>query len=164
MTKNKKVERTDPGLPQEDQNPDLEKEDFIALLHQSIQHFSGPLPSPKILKEYNEILPNAAERIFKMAEKAQEHYETTEQKLVDFEIKKTSKGQIFAFSIAITGMVGAVICAYLGQATIGSIIGGATLISVVPHFFPGKRKKKENGEQEEALEKIIEKIDSEETK
>ena len=164
MTKSKKIEKANSELPQEDQSSDQEREDVIALLHQSIQHFSGPLPSPKILKEYNVILPDAAERIFKMAEKAQEHYETTEQKLVDFEIKKVSKGQILAFIIAITGMVGAVICAFLGQVTIGSIIGGATLISVVPHFFPGKRKKKQNDEQEKALEKIIEKIEKEESK
>ncbi len=41
-------------------------------------------------------------------------------------------------------MAGAVICAFIGQTAIGSIIGGATLISVIPHFIPGKRKKKDD--------------------
>jgi uncharacterized membrane protein len=108
-----------------------------------------------MLKKYNEILPNAAERVFRMAEKAQDHYEETEKKLIDLEIKKVPKGQNHAFMIAITGIVGAVICAFLGQVTIGSIIGGATLISVVPHFIPGKRKKKEDNDYQLKLEQML---------
>lgn len=34
---------------------------------------SGPLPHPKILKEYNDLVPDAAERILQMAEKSQAH-------------------------------------------------------------------------------------------
>jgi len=41
----------------------------------SVEHveFSGPLPSPDHLEKYNEILPGAADRIIKMAEKEQEN-------------------------------------------------------------------------------------------
>jgi uncharacterized membrane protein len=35
--------------------------------------FSGPLPPPAILAQYNNAVPNAAERILKMAEKEQSH-------------------------------------------------------------------------------------------
>jgi uncharacterized membrane protein len=157
-----KIKNPDVELPEEDQCPELNKKDVIALLHQSIQHHSGPLPSPQILKEYNEILPDAAERIFNMAEKAQVHYETTEQRLVELEIKKVSRGQFLAFIIAITGMAGAVVCAFLGQVTIGSIIGGATLISIVPNFISGKRKKKREADDvEPELESLLEKKESE---
>ena len=37
------------------------------------EHFSGPLPHPRHLIEYDAILPGAAERILTMAEKAQTH-------------------------------------------------------------------------------------------
>ncbi len=97
MAKSKKVESPKTELSNDNQCLDLNDEGASGLLLQSIQHFSGPLPSPEILKEYNEILTDAAERIFKMAEKAQDHYEVTERKIVDLEIKKVSRGQIFAF-------------------------------------------------------------------
>lgn len=156
MVKSKKVENPK-GLSKDNQCLEPNGESTIGLLLQSIQHFSGPLPSPEILKEYNKILPDAAERIFKMAEKAQDHYEITERKIVDLEIKKVSRGQILAFLIAITGIAGAVVCAFLGQIAIGSIIGGATLISIIPHFITGKRKKKDNDHQKD-LEQDLKKI------
>jgi uncharacterized membrane protein len=155
MAKSKEIKNSDTKSLDDNQDQYTEIEKVVSLLHQQIQHFSGPLPSPEMLSKYNEILPNAAERVFRMAEKAQDHYEETEKKLVDLEIKKVPKGQNHAFAIAITGIVGAVICAFLGQVTIGSIIGGATLISVVPHFIPGKRKKKEDNDYQLKLEQML---------
>lgn len=98
-----------------------------------------------------------------MAEKTQDHYQSTREQLVAFEIKKVARGQILAFSIAITGMVGAVVCGFIGQATIGSIIGGATLISVVPHFFPGKRNKKEDDAPQQNQEQALPGTDEKES-
>lgn len=155
MAKSKEIKNSETKSLNDNQDQYTEIEKVVSLLYQQIQHFSGPLPSPEMLKKYNEILPNAAERVFRMAEKAQDHYEETEKKLVDLEIKKVPKGQNHAFMIAITGIVGAVICAFLGQVTIGSIIGGATLISVVPHFIPGKRKKKEDNDYQLKLEQML---------
>ena len=34
---------------------------------------SGPIPSPQILQQYNNIVPGAAERIIRMAEKQSDH-------------------------------------------------------------------------------------------
>ena len=74
-------------------NEECEKIEKVAALILRKYH-AGPLPPPETLKEYNEILPDAAERIFSMAEKEQEHHHTTEIKLVDHEIKKQAKGKI----------------------------------------------------------------------
>ena len=35
--------------------------------------FSGPIPPPQVLKQYEEIIPGAGERILAMAEKEQDH-------------------------------------------------------------------------------------------
>ena len=40
---------------------------------QRVSHYSGPLPQSEELARYNEIIPNAAERILKMAENEQQH-------------------------------------------------------------------------------------------
>jgi uncharacterized membrane protein len=125
-----------------------------ALIHEKFH--AGPLPDPGTLKEYNEILPDAAERVFKMAEKAQEHHHTMEAKLVESEIKKVNKGQNYALIIALVGIAGAIICAFLDQVTIGSIIGGSTLVSLASSFLHEKHKKsKEDGKKQPGSKKIL---------
>jgi uncharacterized membrane protein len=143
-------------------NEECEKIEKVAALILRKYH-AGPLPSPETLKEYNEILPDAAERIFSMAEKEQEHHHTTEIKLVDHEIRKTSKGQNFALVTALTGIVGAVICAFLGQEIIGAVVGGSTLASLVSSFLSAKQKKVE-GKRDDNHEEEIPPIEGEEKK
>ncbi|MGE5343169.1 MAG: DUF2335 domain-containing protein [Candidatus Omnitrophota bacterium] len=142
-----------PNPETSDPNPDIlhiEKEVETFVLNRI--GFSGPLPSPESLREYSTILPDAPDRIFHMAENLQNHYIRTEEKLVDLELKKVPRGQNHAFIIAIIGIIGAVVCAYLKQATIGSIIGGATLISLVPQFIYGERTKKSEKKENELNE------------
>jgi uncharacterized membrane protein len=139
-------------------NEECEKIEKVAAL--ILRKYRGPLPPPESLKEYNEILPDAAERIFSMAEKEQEHHHTTEIKLVDHEIKKTSKGQNFALVTALTGIVGAVICAFLGQVVIGAVVGGSTLASLVSSFLSAKQKK-EKEKNDDIHEKEIPSIEGE---
>jgi len=93
-----------------------------------------------------------------MAEKEQEHHHTTEIKLVDHEIKKTGKGQNFALATALTGIVGAVICAFLDQEIIGAVVGGSTLASLVSSFLSAKQKKKQeknDDNHEEGIPSIV---------
>ena len=54
--------------------PDKKRLELIAVLKRSRVEttFSGPLPTPGDFKKYNEVLPNAADRILSMAEKEQE--------------------------------------------------------------------------------------------
>lgn len=146
--KSKDTTDTEPPVAQgelEVDDEDVEK--IAALVVQKAQIFSGPIPSPEILEGYNQILPDAAERIFKMAEKAQDHQMSIEHKYVDSRVDKIKKGQYFALTLALFGITGAVVCAFLGETTIGAIIGGTTLVSIVPSFIDGVRKKKddENG-------------------
>ena len=98
------------GLKRQDTKFD-DKEDECSEIEQTVAALiyktfhSGPLPAPATLKEYNEILPNAAERIFQMAEKEQNHQHSLGIKLVESEIKKVSKGQDYAIIIALVGIV-----------------------------------------------------------
>jgi uncharacterized membrane protein len=64
----------DTKIPENELNSNTElsddnEEKRVSLLHQEFH--AGPLPSPDTLKKYNDILPDAADRIFKMAEKSQ---------------------------------------------------------------------------------------------
>ncbi len=71
------------------------REQLVQILAAS--QFRGPLPPPEMLAQYNEALPDGADRIVTMAEKQADHRRRVE-----------SRGQIFGFSIAMTAILGGI--------------------------------------------------------
>lgn len=126
-----------------DNKKDCEKQyaELIASFH------SGPLPPPETLKGYNEILPDAVERIFCMAENFQLHAHDMDKLIAKGEALLTSRGQIFALIIASLGIVGAVICAVLNEPIVGSVIGGSSMASIVANFLSVRKEKKEESKR-----------------
>ena len=57
---------------------------------------SGPLPSPEILAGYESILPGAAERILRMAEKSQDNRHEISMVALTETAADTRRGQRFA--------------------------------------------------------------------
>jgi len=80
-----------PNLPQEN------KVQLQALLGQEI--FSGPLPSPDMLKGYREISPDYPERLMKMAE-AHAAADVHKKYKEPFNI---TLGQFFSFALGLSG-------------------------------------------------------------
>ena len=101
-------------------------------------HFSGPLPPPQILEQYNKIIPGSAERIIKMAEQQATHRMALEKT----DSNNSKKGVYFAFIIGVTGITGAVILGLFGQQASAGILGGGTLVSLVGAFIYGTKSKK----------------------
>ena len=111
---------------------ELSKEQRIMLLEQTVQ-YRGTLPPPKMLKEFDMIIPDGAERIMKMAEtEAKERQENN--KLL---LKYNSLGLRFAFIVAISVFVMAFILA-LNRNNVGAgILAGTVLTGVVIAFIKG---------------------------
>ena len=65
---------------------------------------SGPIPPPQVLQQYNSIVPNAAERIIRMAEKQSDHRIDLERKVVDSSVVKSYLGMASATCIALYGL------------------------------------------------------------
>jgi uncharacterized membrane protein len=103
------------------------------------ESFSGPLPHPTVLQGYNNIVPDAAERIIAMAEQEQKHRIETERKIVDEELKHAKRGQIMGFIIALFLILTATAMAILGYTTISYIIFSITIVGLVSTFVV-KRK------------------------
>lgn len=61
---------------------------------------SGPLPSAEQYRQYEEILPGAAERILRMAEKEQDGRLEWQRKALDASIRFRHRGQTFAGILA----------------------------------------------------------------
>lgn len=103
---------------------------------------AGPLPDPDALFKYNSVIPNGADRIMVMAEKQQEHRMQIEKGLIKSQSNQSLLGQWFGLIIGIFGIGCGTFLAYSGETTVGSIIAGGTVMSLVSVFVIGKRKQK----------------------
>lgn len=79
----------------------------------SNHQWSGPLPPPAALAEFDRIVPNGAERIFRMAEIEQQHRISLESRGQAASIKEARRGQILGWLISIGSVIGAVVCVFL---------------------------------------------------
>ncbi|MGV1101065.1 DUF2335 domain-containing protein [Thiovibrio sp. JS02] len=127
------------------QSPAVSKKQ-ITTEHQILQEaFSGPIPSPRVLTEYEALSPGLADRIVQMAEKEMSHRHTQEALAIsagiDFDkerILEARIGQFLAFGVVIC-VLG--VCGYLathGAQTTASILGGGTIGSLAIAFIKGK--------------------------
>ena len=113
---------------------------------------AGPLPHPRLLKEYDRIINKGAERIMIMAEKQQEsriegEKETREinKHIADKQLKLQSRGQIIALIVIllIFGLV--VLFTFTGHETVAYILLGIGVVGIITAFMGvGNKKKSDN--------------------
>lgn len=65
------------------------------------ESFSGPIPPPSVLKQYEEMQPGSADRILKMAEMQAEHRMELEKKAIGGQVDQSKRGQVFGFILAL---------------------------------------------------------------
>ncbi|MCF8111204.1 MAG: DUF2335 domain-containing protein [Desulfobacteraceae bacterium] len=121
--------------PQADQQQQNQQQQLI-----KAEQFSGPVPHPEILRQYDEILPGAAERILSMAESESEHQKDMDKTAIHLKSQENKRGQIFALITVILAFSTATACAYLGATTPAGIIGGTTVVGLVAVFITGRSK------------------------
>lgn len=98
--------------------------------------FSGPLPPPQILADYNRIVPGSGNRIIAMAEKQAEHRRRLETQVISSDITNSRVGLVCGLLI---GLVAATIIAIYGNPQAGVGMGLVTLASLVGVFVYGSR-------------------------
>ena len=104
-------------------------------------HFAGPLPLPEHLSEYERVSPGAAERIIRMAESQADHRRTTESKIIDAGIRLASGGQIFAFVIGMTALLGGIGLMAFDKSITGVATSLSALATLVGVFVWSERLK-----------------------
>ena len=90
--------------------------------------FSGPLPPPEMLADYEKVLPGAADRIISLAENEQQLRGRDDE-------QKIRRDHIMIWGsviVSIAMIVGIVLCAYFGQPFVGSIL---VVIGLLPSVF-----------------------------
>lgn len=116
----------------------LPEEDRAILLKQQIeytQEYSGMLPPPSMLREFDNIIPNGADRLMTMLEtEAKERHDNNRKYL-----KYTSIGMFLAFAIAIFGFGSALYLAIQGNNVGAGIMAGTVMLGVITAFINGKK-------------------------
>lgn len=103
---------------------------------------SGPLPDPSTLNEYDQLIPNGADRIMKMAEEQSKHRRGIEKKAIGRQSAQSLIGQIFGLIIGLAGLAAGTYIVHLGHTKTGGVIAGGTVVSLVSVFVLGRRRSK----------------------
>jgi len=116
---------------------------------------ASPLPDPAELAVYNQVIPNGADRIMKMAEDQAGHRISLEKTVVTSQQNQAFFGQLFGLIIGLSGLGLATYAAISGQPWFGSIIGGATLVSLVSVFLSTRHtQKRELSQKQQQMQQV----------
>lgn len=113
------------------------KSQVLVMIQRRQEYYEGPLPHPQLFREYEDILPGAADRIITMAERQQEHRMQLEKIAISGQVKSNGRGQIFGFVTFIFGLFISIAFAYFGMYTFAGILATSTLATVVGLFLRG---------------------------
>lgn len=126
----------------EKQPSDVQEEVVNELIAQRIESmtYSGPIPHPQLLKEFNDVIPNGADRIMTMAEKQSGHRITLEEKVVNANNRDSFLGVVFAGVIALLIVLGAIFLIYNNKDVQGfSLLIGAS-VAYISVFLKSKSR------------------------
>lgn len=128
--------RRSPRLPVRSDNTSDNQEVTV----QREEHlFSGPLPAPDVLRGYDDILPSAAERIIRMAEKEQTNTHETGLLALRETASGNRRGQIIGGIVAVAALGRAAFLGYHGHSIAAGTVGGTTVVGLVTVFVIGRR-------------------------
>ena len=119
----------------------------IARAQISAQKFSGPLPPPEILVQYNDAVPDGAERIIVMAETQAKHRMALESRVVDADIKRANWGLAAGFVVAVVGLIVSFLLIDRGKEWPGAAVGAFDLVGLVGAFIYGTISRRSEREQ-----------------
>ncbi len=100
--------------------------------------FSGPIPPPALLGQYDEVESGMANRIVTMTENEQIHRHIWEDKVLEAQKSDMRKGFLLGGIVSCLSILGACYCAYIGQPWIAGLMlappaGGVLIAS--PRIF-----------------------------
>lgn len=116
----------------------------VLVMFEQREYFEGPLPHPKMFKQYESILPGSADRIITMAEKQQDHRMQLEKIAIEGQVKSNVRGQSFGFATFIVGLLVSIAFAYFGMYTYAGILATGTIVTIVGLFLNGEKQIKKD--------------------
>lgn len=119
--------RQGPQQPQPNQQPN-----HHITAHVQQTSWSGPLPAPAALREFDSIVPNGAARIMAMAEAEQTHRIKMESDGQAAAIRETKRTQWLGAGLSLLAMVGAgALSWFTGAVTVPALLLSVPITSVI---------------------------------
>lgn len=115
----------------------------IAFKISKMRVYEGPIPSPQLLSEYKKVDSTFPKRIFEMAENQSKHRQKLEEKVISSNIASERVGQIMAFILCISAIIGGIFLLYNDKSTAGFSVLLGSLMSVAGAFLYSNRKQHE---------------------
>lgn len=111
------------------------------------EQYSGPLPDPRALSQYDQVVPGAAERIIQAFEDESRHRRQLEQRAVEATVddaeadrNEARRGQNFALIVALSTIVaGALLMSFTDKDVGAGLLGASGPIAIA--FIRGRREK-----------------------
>ena len=126
-------------LPSKQESDVLSKEDEEeAEIITRASSWSGPLPSPDALRDFEEIVPGSADRLITMVEKQGNHRMEIEKRVVDGESKRAWVDLFARHIITLVGIVASILLVVFGYTPAGVILTALTTLFAVVTFLIGK--------------------------
>jgi uncharacterized membrane protein len=114
----------------------------VQVRHEGIAIYNGPLPPPEVLVRYNQAVPDAAERILRMAEQQAANRREIELRSIRSQCRDSLLGLVSAFLIGMSSLACSTIVTWQGHPVSGTILGGTGLAAIIAAFVYGTRTRK----------------------
>jgi uncharacterized membrane protein len=108
----------------------------------AVEHIEGPLPPARVLKNYEDILLGAADRIISMAEKEQDHFHEMDLLSLKLPFGAEVVGSFLGALIIIMAVAGGIYCITSGHSVAGTLLAGGSLIPVALALIKGRQESK----------------------
>ena len=121
--------------------PEQELEGIVRKVVQG-EIYRGPLPHPDHLAKYEDLYPGSAKKLIELLDDQSHHRMDLEKAVISSNIFNERRGQIFAFIICMTAIIGGFAAIFFDKNVlgIGSVLG--SLAALVTVFIIGKSKTK----------------------
>jgi uncharacterized membrane protein len=117
-------------------------DDEDAVLVASQQTWSGPLPPPTLLVEYNDAVANGAERVLSMAEAQARHRMKMEEKTLESDRRLAQTGQWIGLVVVLAVLALGGYMAHLGATTAAVATIGIDVVGLAAVFVFGSLRKR----------------------
>ena len=102
------------------------------------ESFSGPIPHPRHLAEYEQIVPGSASMLINMAKSDLDHSHKLQERALDADISDMQQGRWLGFAALVILMTGAIVCGLMDKDMIALALLGATVVGTIGQLIKGR--------------------------
>ena len=107
------------------------------------QYFSGPLPPPDLLRQYDEIVPGFAQTIVGQFVDQGNHRREMERAVILSDVARANWGLALGFTLALIGVAGSLYTINTGRTAVGLTAFIVSLAPLVVAFLESSRRRRE---------------------